>query len=104
MAAIARGIARLLVSPARHAVWREERRSRRTVRTLSCGRRWRDRTVERRAAGGRGNDSTSLDATSWPHYTAPDNRSARGLLPPIAATLNKELKSDAPGGPFRPGF
>jgi hypothetical protein len=46
----------------------------------------------------------SLDATSWPHYTAPDNRSARGLLPPIAATLNKELKSDAPGGPFRPGF
>src|SRR5689334_18727634 len=46
----------------------------------------------------------SLDAATRPHYTAPDNRSSRGHLPPIAATLNKELKSDAPGGPFRPGI
>jgi hypothetical protein len=28
---------------------------------------------------------------------------ARGDLPPIAATLNKVLKRDAPGGPIKPG-
>lgn len=29
---------------------------------------------------------------------------ARGDLPPLAATLNKELKSDSPGGAARPAF
>src|SRR5688572_25855134 len=28
----------------------------------------------------------------------------RGDLPPLAATLNKELKSDSPGGAARPAF
>src|SRR5205823_11572239 len=44
------------------------------------------------------NQSPRLDDKSEEHYTAPNNRRFRGHLPPIAATLNKVLKRDAPGG------
>ena len=40
----------------------------------------------------------SLDDATRSNYTQPNNRRFRGHLPPIAATLNKVLKRDAPGG------
>src|SRR5690242_7673308 len=41
-----------------------------------------------------------LDGPTPRHYTANDKRSFRGHLPPIAATLNKVLKSERARRPF----
>ena len=45
----------------------------------------------------------SVDTPASPRYCTPTIEVARGDLPPIAATLNKVLKRDAPGGLSRPG-
>jgi hypothetical protein len=51
-------------------------------------------------AGGRGK---ALDGAPELAYNQ-DTIETRGDLPPLAATLNKELKSDSPGGAARPAF
>ena len=56
-----------------------------------------EKAVERRV-GKTGRNGVPLDVIRRAHYTAPNNRCLRGHLPPIAATLNKVLKRDAPGG------